>query len=61
MHNNVTSRRVRATIVAVEKQQLLHILTVFVVSYPTSNALAPYYQLWPALLYSILPQYLKKP
>ena len=41
---NETLRRVRVTIVAVEKQQMLHILSVrfySCLSYPVRNALAP--------------------
>jgi hypothetical protein len=60
MHYDVTSRRVHAAIVAVEKQQVLHILTVFVASYPTSNAHAPYFHLWSAQLYKIFRQHLNK-
>ena len=41
---NVTLRRVRATIVAVEKQSIIHNLSVCICSlrYPTCNAHAPY-------------------
>ena len=57
---NVTVRRVRVTIVAEEKQYLLHILSVCVCTlrYPACNAHAPYCHLWPAPLYSIFPHYL---
>jgi hypothetical protein len=41
--------------VAVEKQYVLHILSV---CYPEWNAHAPYCQLWPARLYSIFRHYL---
>ena len=40
---NVTWRRVRVTIVAVEKQYVLRILSVCSFSYPTCKAHAPYY------------------
>jgi len=43
-------RRVRVTIVAVEKQHVLHIPSL---SYLTRIAHAPYYVVWPALLYHI--------
>jgi hypothetical protein len=57
---NVTLRRVRVTIVAEEKQYVLHILSVCVCSlkYPACIAHAPYCRLWPAPLYSIFPHYL---
>jgi hypothetical protein len=57
---NVTLRRVRATVVVVEKQWVLHNLNVCVCSlrYPACNAYAPYYHLWPAPLYKIFPHYL---
>jgi len=50
----ITSRWVRVTIVAAEKQQVLHIMTVCVCSlgYPVCNAYAPYY-LWHVRLYNI--------
>ena len=56
---NVTLRRVRATIFAVEKQKVLHIPWVSVcdVRYPAWNAHAPYY-LRPLRLYNIFPHYL---
>jgi hypothetical protein len=56
----VTLRRVPATIVAVERQWLLHILSVCICSprYPAYNALAPYFHLWPALLDIIFRHYL---
>jgi len=43
MYVKVTLRRVRETIVAVENQQILHILSVCVCSlrYPTRTAQAP--------------------
>jgi hypothetical protein len=54
---NVTVRRVLATIVIVEKQQVLHIVSVCVCSliYPACNAHALYCNLWPAPLYNIFP------
>ena len=57
---NVTLRRVRATIVVVEKQWVLHILSVCIssLSYPARNAHAPYCHLWPAPLYKVFPHYL---
>jgi hypothetical protein len=47
---NVTLRHVRATIVAVEKQRVLHNLSVCICSlrYPACSAHAPYSHLWPA-------------
>ena len=57
---NVTLRRLPATIVAVEKQQVLHNFTVCIcsLSYPACNAHAPYCHLGPVPLYSIFPHYL---
>jgi hypothetical protein len=57
---DVTSRRVLATIVVVEKHWVLRILRVCVCSlrYTTCNAHAPYCHLWRALLYNIFPLYL---
>ena len=55
---NVTLRRVRATIVAVEKAELLHSECVFVALYPACSTHAPYCQMWPARLYNIFPLYL---
>jgi len=59
---NVTWRRVRATIVAVEKQWVLHNLSACVcicsLSCPPCNAPAPYCHLWLAPLYSIFLHYL---
>jgi len=56
----VTLWRVRATAVAVEKQWVLHNLSVCICSlrYLACNAHAPYCDLWPALLYNIFPYYL---
>jgi hypothetical protein len=56
--NNITLRCVRATIVAVEKQQVLYILSVFVDMYPACNAHSPYCHLWPVWLYHVFPHYL---
>ena len=58
MYLNVTLRRVRSTIVAVEKQYALHILSICSRRYPACSAHAPYCHLWPALFYSIFPHYL---
>jgi len=57
---NVTLTRVRATIVAVEKQWVLHNLSACICSlrHPASNAHAPYCHLWPARLCNIFPRYL---
>jgi len=51
---NVTLRRVRAIIVAVEKQWVLYIASVCVCSlrYPACSAHAPCFHLWPAPLYN---------
>ena len=53
-------RRVRATIVAVEKQRVLHNLSVCIcsLSYPACNGDAPYCHLWAAQLYNIFSHYL---
>ena len=58
---NATRRRVRAAIVAVEKQWVWHnlCLCVFVaLGIPACNAHAPYFHLWPVRLYNIFPHYL---
>jgi hypothetical protein len=55
---NVSLRRVRATIFAVEKQQYyLFSVRVCRFSYPACNACAPYCHLCPTLLYYIFPYY----
>jgi hypothetical protein len=56
---NVTLRRVRAAIVAVEKQWVLHNLSVCIcnLSYPACNAQPPYCHLRPAPLHYIFPHY----
>jgi len=56
---NVTLRRVRVTIVAVEKQYVLHILCVcvFSLSCPACTAHASCCHLWPVRLH-IFPYYL---
>jgi hypothetical protein len=41
--HNVISRRIRATFVAVESQQLLYILTMCSLSYPACKTHAPYH------------------
>ena len=48
-------RHVSENIVAVEKQLVLHNLSVCICScmYPACNALAPYCHLWPAPLYDV--------
>jgi hypothetical protein len=63
MYYNVTLRRLRAAIVAVEKQWVLHNLSVVCVCvcsprHPARNAHAPYCHLWPGPLYNIFPQFL---
>jgi hypothetical protein len=57
---NVTLRRVRVTIVAVEKQWVLHNLRVCVCSlrYPACNTHAPHCHLWSAPFYTIFRHYL---
>ena len=57
---NVTLRRVHAAIVAVEKQWVLHNLSVCICSlrHSACNVHAPYCHLWPAPLYIIFPHYL---
>jgi len=55
---NVTLRRVRVPIFAVEKQKILHILKrVRNSSYPAFKAQTPYSHLWPTRLYHIFPHY----
>ena len=60
MYYNATMRCVRATTVAVEKQQLLHILCVCVcrLKYAACKAHAPYFHQWPVRLYNTFPHYL---
>jgi hypothetical protein len=55
---DVTLRRVREIIVAVEKQWVLHIVSVYSFRYPAYNAHAPYCNLWTTPLYNILPHFL---
>ena len=52
---NATLRHICATTVVVEKQWLLHNLSVciFNLRYPACNAHAPYCHLWPAPFYNI--------
>jgi len=59
MYYNVTLRRIRATIVAVEKQYVSHFPHACVCSlrYPAWNAHAPYCHLWPLQFYYISPHY----
>jgi len=54
---NVTLRRVRATIAAMEKQ-LIFWVCVCSLTYQACNAHTPYCRLWPLLLCSIFPHYL---
>jgi len=54
----VTLRCICATTVAVEKQSVLYILSVYSLRYPACNAHAPYCHLWPTWLYNIFPHYL---
>ena len=63
--SNVTLRSVPVTSVAVEKQWVLHIVSVCLcscLSYPASQGhlfcTASYFHLWPVWLYHILPHYL---
>jgi hypothetical protein len=64
---NLTMRRIRVAPVVVEKQWVLHNVSVFVcvcvfvcsLRYPASNAHASYYHLWPNPLYNIFLHYLK--
>jgi hypothetical protein len=57
----LTLTHVRATIVAVEKQWVLHKMSVCICSFrfPARRAHAPYRHLWPAPLYNIFPHFLK--
>ena len=58
---NVTLRCVRATtVVAMEKQSVLHNYNVCICSlrYPAWKAHVPYRHLWPAPIYDILLRYL---
>jgi hypothetical protein len=57
---NVTLRRVRATIIAVEKSSKYYMFLVCVCSlwYPACNAHATYWDLWSVRLYDICPYYL---
>jgi hypothetical protein len=57
---DVILRRVRANIVAVEKQYYICLVCVCSLKYPAWNALLPYCLLWPLRLYNIFPLYLKK-
>jgi hypothetical protein len=54
---NVTFRRVRATVAAVEEQEVLHSVSVCIRSlrYPACDA--PYCPLCPAPLYNTFPHY----
>jgi hypothetical protein len=55
---NVTLRRVRVTNAAVEKQKVLHILSVSVAFSMQSACAVLYYNLWPIWLYNIFTRYL---
>jgi hypothetical protein len=57
---NATLRRVRATVVAMEKQKVLHVPSVCLCSlrHPACNAPAPYCHLWPDQLYTTFSHYL---
>jgi len=55
--NNVTLRGFCATIVGVEKEKILHILSVCSPSHLTCIAHAPYCHMWPVLFYNIFPLY----
>ena len=57
---NTTMRRVRATIVGVEKQRVLHNLSLCICNlrYPACKAHAPCCHPWPAPLYNIFPHFL---
>jgi len=54
---NVIFRPFRATIFAVEKHQVLHIVSVCSLSYPACSAHAPNYHLCPVRIY-VFPHYL---
>ena len=60
MYCDVTSRRVRASIVAVKIAIKYYIFRMCVCSlrHLTCKAHAPYCHLWPARLYNIFPHYL---
>ena len=59
MTYNVTWRRVRVTIVAVESSEYYTTWeSVCNLSYPACNTHAPYCHLWPAPIYNIFPHYL---
>ena len=62
MYCHITTRHVRATIVAVEKQLVLHTPRVCVCSlrYPARNAHAPYFHVWPLRIRDTFQHYLKK-
>jgi hypothetical protein len=57
---NVALRRVCATTDAVEKQWVLHNLSLCncTFRYPACNVHVPYCHLWPALLHNVFPHYL---
>jgi hypothetical protein len=53
---NVTLRRVRATTVAVAKQQALHILCVLFVALGIQQACRRHIVMWPVRLYDVFPR-----
>jgi hypothetical protein len=57
--HQLTLRGVRVINVAVEEQEVLHILSVCSVRYPAYNAYSPYYT-WSLRLHNIFPHYLIK-
>ena len=56
---NVTLRRIRAAIVAVEKHWVLQNLSVCICNlwYPACDVREPYFHLWPAPFYNIFPRF----
>jgi len=58
---NITSRRVRVTIDAEERQEVFHVLSVCLYPYLSSmqcECAVIYCHLWPVRLYNIFPNYL---
>jgi len=56
----LTLRRFRAAILAVEKQRVLHVVSVCSLRYPACKAHAAYRHLWHAPLYNIFPHFSHK-
>jgi len=56
--SNVTLRRFRAAILAVEKQRVLYAVSVCSLRYPACKAHVPYLHLWPAPLYNLFSHFL---